>query len=96
MITGERGQRATAIMVGEVDRRETIDRRETADAVKRFCLKLRGCCGESSSTERGRTWSLNRILEAAKIRREPKRALSEQNERGLFWERVGRLYKISR
>jgi hypothetical protein len=74
MITGERGQRATAI--GEVDRRKT------ADAVKRFCLELRGCCGESSSTERGRTRPLNRILEAAKIRREPKRALSEQNERG--------------
>ena len=27
---------------------------------------------------------LYRILEAAKIRSEPKRALSEQNERGLF------------
>jgi len=78
-ITGERGQRAVAMMVGEVDRREA------ADAVKRFCLELRGCCGESSSTQRGRTRPLNRILEAAKIRREPKRALSEQNERGLFW-----------
>ena len=43
MITGERGQRATVMMVGEVDRRET------ADAVERFC----------------------RILEAAKMRREP-------------------------
>jgi hypothetical protein len=71
-------------MVGEVDRRETVDRYETADAVKRFCLELRGCCGESSSTERGRTRPLNRILEAAKIRREPVWALSEQNERGLF------------
>jgi hypothetical protein len=70
-------------MVGEVDRRETVDRHETADAVKRFCLELIGCCGESSSTERGRTRPLNRILEAVKIRREPKRALSEQNERGL-------------
>ena len=65
-------------MVGEVDRRET------ADAVKRFCLELRGCCGESSSTKRGHTRPLNRILEAAKIRREPVWALSEQNERGLF------------
>jgi hypothetical protein len=83
MITGERGQRAAAMMVG-------VDRRETADAVKRFCLELRGCCGESSSTERGHTRPLNRILEAAKIRREPKRALSEQNERSLFLER--RLY----
>jgi hypothetical protein len=79
-----KGQRATAMMVGEVDRCETVDRRETADAVKRFCLELRGCCGESSSTERGRTRPLNRILEAAKIRREPVWALSEQNERGLF------------
>ena len=35
MVTGERGQRAAVMMVGEVDRRET------ADAVKRFCLKLR-------------------------------------------------------
>jgi hypothetical protein len=76
MITGERRQRAAVMMVGEVDRRET------ADAVKRFCLELRGCCRESSSTERGCTRPLNRILEAAKIRREPKRALSEQNERG--------------
>jgi hypothetical protein len=75
-------------MVGEVDRRET------ADAVKHFCLELRGCCGESSLTQRGRTRPLNRILEAAKIRREPKRVLGEQNERGLFLERVGRLYKI--
>src|SRR2546423_12476896 len=83
MITGERGQRAAAMMVREVDRRET------ADAVKRFCLELRGCCGESSSTQRGRTRPLNRILEAAKIRRVPKRALSEQNERGLFLERWG-------
>ena len=79
MITGEKG----ATMVGEVDRRETVDRHETADAVKRFCLELIGCCGESSSTERGRTRPLNRILEAAKIRREPVWALSEQNERGL-------------
>ena len=89
MITGERGQRAAVMMVGKVDRRE-ID-----DAVKRFCLELRGSCGESSSTEKGRTQPLNRILEAAKKRREPKRALSEQNERGLLLE-LGRLYKISR
>ena len=88
MITGERGQRAAAMMVREVDRRET------ADAVKRFCLELRGCCGESSLTERGHTRPLNRILEAAKIRREPVWALSEQNERGLFLERVGRLYQV--
>jgi hypothetical protein len=74
-------------MVGEVDRRERVDR------VKRFCLELRGCCGEPSSTERGRTRPLNRILEVAKIRREPKRALSEQNERGLFLERVGTKYR---
>jgi hypothetical protein len=35
MVTGERGQRAAAMMVGGVDRRET------ADAVERFCLELR-------------------------------------------------------
>ena len=35
MVTGERGQRAAAMMVGEVDRRET------ADAVKRFRMELR-------------------------------------------------------
>ena len=35
MVTGERGRRAAAMMVGEVDRRETVD------AVKRFCLELR-------------------------------------------------------
>ena len=29
-------------MVGEVDRREVVDRHETADAVKPFCLELRG------------------------------------------------------
>ena len=46
MVTGERGQRAAAIMVGEVDRRET------ADAVKRFCLEFERCCEELSSTER--------------------------------------------
>ena len=58
MATGERGQRAAAIMVGEVDRRET------ADAVKRFCLELRGYCREPSSTERRCMRPLNRILEA--------------------------------
>jgi hypothetical protein len=71
-------------MVGEVDRRETVDRHKTGGRGKAFYLELRGCCGESSSTERGRTQPLNRILEAAEIRREPKRALFEQNERGLF------------
>ena len=35
MVTGERVQRAAAMMVGDVDRRET------ADTVKRFCLELR-------------------------------------------------------
>ena len=35
MAIGERGQRLAAMMVGEVDKRET------ADAVKRFCLELR-------------------------------------------------------
>ena len=90
MITGEGGQRAVAMMVGEVDSRET------ANAVRRFCLELRGCCGESFSTERGRTRRLSRILEAVKIRREPVWApsehvwaLSEQNERGLFLGTVG-------
>ena len=33
MIAGERGQRAAAMMVGEVDRYET------ADAVERICLE---------------------------------------------------------
>jgi hypothetical protein len=65
MATGERGQRLAVMMVRE------WDRRETADAVKRFYLELRGCCEEPSSTERGRTWPLNRILEAAEMRREP-------------------------
>ena len=83
MITGETGQRAAVMMVGKVDGGGT------ADAVKRFCLELRGSCGEPSSIERGRGWPLNRILEAAKIRKEPKRALSEQNERCLYLERVG-------
>jgi hypothetical protein len=36
MITEKGGQRAAAMMVGEVDGRET------ADAVRRFCLELRG------------------------------------------------------
>jgi len=40
MVTGERRRRAAAMMIGEVDRRKT------AEAVKCFCLKLRGCCGE--------------------------------------------------
>ena len=35
MVIGERGQRAAATMVGEVDRRDT------ADAVKRFHPELR-------------------------------------------------------
>jgi hypothetical protein len=35
-------------------------------------------------------------LEAAKIRREPKRALSEQNERGLFLERVDKISGVMR
>ena len=35
MVTGERGQRAAAMMVGEVDRRDT------ADAVKRFRPEMR-------------------------------------------------------
>jgi hypothetical protein len=38
--------RKAAMMIGEVDRRET------ADKVKRSCPELRGCCGESSSTGR--------------------------------------------
>jgi hypothetical protein len=46
-----------------------------------FLLRVDGCCGDPSSTQRGRMRLLNRILEAAKMRREPKRALSEQNER---------------
>jgi hypothetical protein len=61
MIPGEKGQRAAALMDGEVDRLET------ADAVKCFGLELRGCCGEPSSTERGHTRPLNRILEAVKM-----------------------------
>jgi hypothetical protein len=81
MIGEERGQRATTTMVGEVDRREAVDRCKTADAVKCFCLELRGCCGESSLVERGRTRALDRILEAARMRREAIWALSEQNER---------------
>jgi hypothetical protein len=92
ILTREKGQRATAIMIGEVDKRDTVDRLKAADAVKRFYLELRGCYRESSSTERGRTRPLNRILEAAKMQREAKRALNEQNERGLFLG-TGGLYK---
>ena len=73
MITGERGQHAAATMVGEVDRRET------ADSVKRYCLELRGYCGDPSSTERERTRPLDRVVEAAKMRREPERG----TERGV-------------
>jgi hypothetical protein len=63
-------------LVGEVDRRETVD------AVKRFCLELRGYRGESSLTEGGRTRPLNRILEAAKIRKEgrPERGVGNDAE----------------
>jgi hypothetical protein len=62
-----------------------------AEAIER----LRECYGEPSSTERGRTRPLNRILKAAKMRREPVWAFSEQNEKwGAVLERVGRLYKI--
>jgi hypothetical protein len=44
-------------------------------------------------TGRGRTWPLNRILEAAKMRREPVGAFSE--EKKVKWGAVfGRLYKI--
>jgi hypothetical protein len=75
VITGERGECAAAMMVGE------LDRRETADAVKCFCFGVERCCGEPSSTRRWRTRPLNRILEAAQMRREPKQALIEQNER---------------
>jgi hypothetical protein len=85
MITGERGQRATAMMVGEVDRCETVDRHETTDAVKRILLRVERMLRRVIfDRERGRTRPLNRILEAAKIRREPVWALGEQNERGLF------------
>jgi hypothetical protein len=31
VVTGERGQRATAMMIGEVDRCETVNRCETVD-----------------------------------------------------------------
>jgi hypothetical protein len=71
-----------------------VDKRKTADAVERFYLELRGYYGESSLTERGRTRPLNRILEATKIRRKLKRALSEQNERGPIFRTSGD--KISR
>ena len=57
MVTGERGQRAAAMMVGE------MDRRKTADAVKAFLLGVERCCGEPSWTRGGRTRPLNRILE---------------------------------
>ena len=66
-----------------------VDRRKTSDAVKRFCLELRGCCRESSSTERGRTWPLNRILEAAKYEESPN-GLSVSKMRGAcFWNGWG-------
>ena len=71
-ITGERGQRATAMMVGEVDRCETVDRRETADAVsKAFLLGVERILRRVIYIKSGRMRPLNRILEAAKIRREP-------------------------
>jgi hypothetical protein len=85
MITEEREQRATAMMIKEVTE-------------KRFYLKLRECCEEPSSTERGRTGPLNRIVKAAKMRREPVFGLSVSKIRGgaLFLKLVGRVYKISR
>jgi hypothetical protein len=48
MITRERGQSAATVVT------EEVDRRETADEVKRFCLELRDY-GEPSSTGRERT-----------------------------------------
>jgi hypothetical protein len=78
-------------MVGE------LDRHETADAVKCFCFGVERCCGEPSSTGRGRTRPLNRILEAAQMRREPKRALSEQNERwGAVLEQLYEMLRVMR
>jgi hypothetical protein len=65
MITGERGQRAAAMIV------RGVDRRETADAVKRFGLELRGYCGVIFDRERAYAALKSRILEAAEIRGEP-------------------------
>jgi hypothetical protein len=73
-VTGERRQRATAMMVGEVDKRDT------ADAVKRFSPGVERRCGESSSTGRERTRPLNRNLEAAKMRREPVGTFNEEKK----------------
>jgi hypothetical protein len=72
-----------------------VDRRETADAVKRFCLELRGCCGEPSSTERGRTRPLKwRPWKLPKCEESPNGlSVSEMRGGALFLERVGRLYK---
>ena len=59
-------------MVGEVDRCETVDRRETADAVsKAFLLGVERILRRVIYIKSGRMRPLNRILEAAKIRREP-------------------------
>ena len=65
MITRERGQRAAAMMVGE------MDRRETTDAVKRFRPELRDAAESYLRQGEGVRSPLNRILEDAKMRREP-------------------------
>ena len=53
MVTGERGQRAAAMMVGEVES-------ETADAAKRFCLELRDAAENHLRQGEGVCGPLNR------------------------------------
>jgi hypothetical protein len=61
MVSGERGQRAAAMMVGEVDIRYT------ADTVKCFRPEMRDAA-ESHLRQRGGCMRpLNRLLEAAKM-----------------------------
>jgi hypothetical protein len=67
MVTGESGQRAAAMMVGEVDRRET------ADAVKRFRMELRDAAesherwGTVFGTGWGGSHKISRVIRALKL-----------------------------
>ena len=89
MVSGERGQRAAAMMVGEVDKRYTADtvkcfRPEMRDAAESHLRQREGVRGPSIGS-----WKLPKCEESPF-------GLSVNKIRasGLFWERVERLYKI--
>jgi hypothetical protein len=52
-------------MAGEVDGRETVDRHETADAVKRFYLELRGMLRRVHLRQRPRLFHGESIIRVA-------------------------------